>query len=350
MAATVLHVEDDPLTSELVRHAFESFGFRGEFLSAGGVADAVELITLRKREGRALDLILSDMQLPDGTGLDLLRSVKANPAWATMPVIFLSADRDPKTIAEAYTLGANCFLSKLPRSRSVFKELKSLYDCWFETAFLPPEAPVDPVRDLLAKAVSLRSRSADLCNRLARAFVREPEVLGFWLDRALSECNLANICAFLLSQSTRVPIDSLAAQRIAAMQSETERRLRDVDGQLRSRRAPTPDEAYAWDLDIIDAFDEGAFADGFASLFPIAPVAMRALKTRLVVQLRATGAQILAHAGEPALRERAQALLTDAERLRCAVDAEPDCLEAQNGDPRPVPERGTGDELRRLRS
>jgi hypothetical protein len=116
-----------------------------------------------------------------------------------MPVIFLSADRDPKTIAEAYTLGANCFLSKLPRSRSVFKELKSLYDCWFETAFLPPEAPVDPVRDLLAKAVSLRSRSADLCNRLARAFVREPEVLGFWLDRALSECNLANICAFLLS-------------------------------------------------------------------------------------------------------------------------------------------------------
>jgi hypothetical protein len=175
--------------------------------------------------------------------------------------------------------------------------------------------------NILARAVSLRSRVGDFCNRLARAFASNPEVMGFWLDRAVNEGNLANICAFLLSQSREVHADAVVTQRISAMQAETEQTLRVVEGRFQTRPTPSPDEGYAWYLDVADAFDEEAFADGLALLFPIAPVAARALKARIVVQFMDIGTYVQANAGDPSLRKRAQALLGIVERMQAPAAA-----------------------------
>ncbi len=76
---TILHVEDDPLLAHLVKMAFIRFGFQGDVLTAVSVNEALRLLA-RAENKRPLSLVVTDVQLPDGTGLDLIREVKTDPA------------------------------------------------------------------------------------------------------------------------------------------------------------------------------------------------------------------------------------------------------------------------------
>ncbi len=73
MNLAILHVEDDS--------AFSRFGFNGDMMNAGSLSAAVNLLDDRARDKKPLSLIISDMQLPDGTGLDVIREVKKHPIW-----------------------------------------------------------------------------------------------------------------------------------------------------------------------------------------------------------------------------------------------------------------------------
>src|SRR6185369_1831182 len=112
MELTILHVEDDPALAKLVGVAFKNFGFHGTMLVADRIGSALALLGERARHHQPVDLILSDMQLPDGTGLDVVREVRADPYWYLTPVLVLSSEMAPGVVNDAYALGANCYIPK----------------------------------------------------------------------------------------------------------------------------------------------------------------------------------------------------------------------------------------------
>ena len=59
-------------------------------------------------------VILQDLVMPDIDGLMLVRFFRANAATRDIPLIVLSTKEEPKTKAEAFALGANDYLVKLP--------------------------------------------------------------------------------------------------------------------------------------------------------------------------------------------------------------------------------------------
>lgn len=311
-ALTMLHVEDDPDLAWIIRIAFQDFGFSGPILTAETVKEAIGILNERENKQEHLSLILTDIGLPDGSGLDLVREIKTNPYWLMTPVIVLSGDRDPEVINAAYALGANCYLPKDPRGMNLVVSLENFYKCWLNVQ-LPQNAIRDRVQEALDRATGLRARTAEFYLNLARGSVEEPEA-RFWLDRALVEGNLSNLFAFFRDKLTEQDFPSGAIDRIISAQVQIANALITAEKHLEQTLSPDADLRYQWVLELIDAIDEEVFAEALACLFPKSPVATRALKARAAAQFKALGQHILERTREGELHQKAVSLL-DRSRL-----------------------------------
>ena len=109
----ILCVEDDEDSSGLMTTLFELLNYRVVIASTSAEA-------LRLSRSEAFDLYLLDSWLPDGTGTQLCQQIRSFD-WAT-PVLFLSADAYPQTQADAFSAGAQAYLTK-PVEPDVLKEM-----------------------------------------------------------------------------------------------------------------------------------------------------------------------------------------------------------------------------------
>lgn len=106
---TILVVDDEELLRNAIVFQFKREGFN--VLSASNGKEAFEIIKTTK-----VDAVVSDIQMPGGNGIDLLKDVKNYDA--NIPVlVFITAFADI-TEDEAYDLGANAIFSK-PFDRKV---------------------------------------------------------------------------------------------------------------------------------------------------------------------------------------------------------------------------------------
>ncbi len=103
--ARILFVDDDPLTLETLKRSVELFGHEAVLASSGEQAQTLIL-------EQPLDLILTDMMLPDTDGLSLVKNLKNNPRVSEVPVIMLSASPEIDASQAALDAGAEEFLAK----------------------------------------------------------------------------------------------------------------------------------------------------------------------------------------------------------------------------------------------
>lgn len=69
-------------------------------------------------------VILQDLVMPEISGLDLVRLFRQNPVTQNIPLIVLSSKEEPKIKAEAFALGANDYLVKLPDKMEVIARIR----------------------------------------------------------------------------------------------------------------------------------------------------------------------------------------------------------------------------------
>ena len=72
------------------------------------------------------DLLLLDVMMPRMDGLELCRFVRAEPAYADMKVIFLSAKSKEADVRAGYEAGANLYLPKPFSTRELVKKINEL--------------------------------------------------------------------------------------------------------------------------------------------------------------------------------------------------------------------------------
>jgi CheY-like chemotaxis protein len=319
---TVLHVEDDPLLAHLVKASFQRFGFTGDIITTASVRDAVRQLRDRSTNGKPVNLIISDMQLPDGTGLDLIREVKTDPAWRMTPVIVLSNRAGDGIVNDAYALGASSYIPKESLWSAADGSLHDIYRFWLECAKLPAQIRGDRLQEALERAISLRTRSAELYLRLARAFGREPEESAFWLHRALDEGNLSNLLAFFRNRVHEERASKDIIDRLDSMQAAVKDRLKSAEEQLTAARVPSRDLACQLALELVEALDEEVFAALLGILFPVSSVATPALKARASSQIKDLASHVRERTTDAELRRRADALLALSQRLAAGNERE----------------------------
>ncbi|MCV2885010.1 EAL domain-containing protein [Aestuariibacter sp. AA17] len=104
--AKLLVVEDDSVSSALIRESLKAYGYENLYL-AEDLASAHQLLAVNR-----FDLVLLDVGLPDGTGGDLLVSIRKRFSAVALPVIMISGDVSSTHIVNFLELGANDYISK----------------------------------------------------------------------------------------------------------------------------------------------------------------------------------------------------------------------------------------------
>lgn len=95
----LLVVDDEPHIGLVLRPYLEQLGYRVSF--ARSLADARAALGAAPPDG-----LLLDLHLPDGSGLDFLRDLRAAGATASLPVLVLTAEGEERVLREARRLGA----------------------------------------------------------------------------------------------------------------------------------------------------------------------------------------------------------------------------------------------------
>src|SRR5690606_39120962 len=116
-------VDDDPKIGELFATVLQRDGY-----AARPYTDARDLIELLDG-GDVPDLILTDLMMPEVTGIELIEEVRGRDL--TLPVIIMTAHSSVQTAVEAMRLGAFHYLQKpvnLEEMRALLEKALDLYD------------------------------------------------------------------------------------------------------------------------------------------------------------------------------------------------------------------------------
>ncbi|MEK0179978.1 MAG: response regulator [Oscillatoriales cyanobacterium] len=107
----ILVVEDQPFNQMLISEVLELEGYAVEMIADGsGMLDRISAASAAPE--LLPDLILMDIQLPDVDGFELMRRVKADPLWKSVPMIAVTAMAMPGDRDRCLEAGASDYLSK----------------------------------------------------------------------------------------------------------------------------------------------------------------------------------------------------------------------------------------------
>jgi len=101
----ILVIEDEPAVQTLLRKQLTANGYQVTVAQDG-------LDGLMKLESIKPDLVISDVMMPNLDGIEFVKAIKAHEGTQRIPVIFLTAKSDPRSMIEGINVGARFYVTK----------------------------------------------------------------------------------------------------------------------------------------------------------------------------------------------------------------------------------------------
>lgn len=138
----ILLVEDSPGDARLAREGLSQCKIHN---TLNVVDDGVKAMAFLNRQGEYAtaprpDLILLDLNLPRKDGRQVLREIKEDARFKTIPVVILTTSRADEDIHKTYSLHANCYVTKPLDLKQFLDVVRSIEDFWFTTVRLPAKS------------------------------------------------------------------------------------------------------------------------------------------------------------------------------------------------------------------
>ena len=102
----ILVADDEPHIGRIIKMKLEQGPFRVSLAYDG--QEALDIVN----DGEQIDLALLDLMMPKLSGLDVLRRIREQERFKSLPCIILTAGGDAKHERDALELGATQFLTK----------------------------------------------------------------------------------------------------------------------------------------------------------------------------------------------------------------------------------------------
>ena len=137
----ILLAEDDPKDVELTLTALHKHRIANRVIVVRDGASALDYLyrqgEFSNRDGDNPAVVLLDVKMPKVDGMEVLRRVKSDPQFKTIPTVILTSSREEHDLVEGYGLGANAYVVK-PVRFNEFVEAVSLLGVFWALVNQPP--------------------------------------------------------------------------------------------------------------------------------------------------------------------------------------------------------------------
>ena len=120
MNNNILVIEDEP---DIRKNLEYNLGREGFIVSSEASLNSAEK---KLQNNNDFSLILLDLMLPDGSGLDLCKKIKGNPETESIPIIILTAKDDEVDRVVGFELGADDYVTKPFSVRELILRIKAV--------------------------------------------------------------------------------------------------------------------------------------------------------------------------------------------------------------------------------
>lgn len=114
----ILVTDDSAINTKIVERILKNENF--EIVTALGGNEALEKIN-----SESFDLILLDIEMPDISGYDVCKQIRANPATKDIPVIFLTAKDDDASLLKGFEVGGQDYLTKPVKAAELLARVRT---------------------------------------------------------------------------------------------------------------------------------------------------------------------------------------------------------------------------------
>jgi len=104
--STVLFVEDSPTMRRIIANSLSKLGFSDVIEAENGV-DALEKI-----DGQQIDLVVTDWNMPEMNGADLVKKLRSMPEYDDVPIVMITTRGMKDDVITAMKLGVNAYVIK----------------------------------------------------------------------------------------------------------------------------------------------------------------------------------------------------------------------------------------------
>lgn len=118
----ILVVDDFSTMRRIVRNLLKELGFA----NVSEAEDGVDALNKLRSEGN-FEFVVSDWNMPNMTGIDLLRAIRGDAALKHLPVLMVTAEAKRENIIEAAQAGASGYVVKPFTAATLDEKLKKIF-------------------------------------------------------------------------------------------------------------------------------------------------------------------------------------------------------------------------------
>lgn len=140
---TILLAEDNPKDVELTLEALAEHNLANQVVV---VRDGVETMEYLRCEAKYKlrkpglpAVLLLDIKMPRMDGIEVLRTVRGDPALKILPIVILTSSREEQDLIKSYELGVNAYVVKPVDFKDFIQAVKEIGVFWAVINEAPPE-------------------------------------------------------------------------------------------------------------------------------------------------------------------------------------------------------------------
>jgi two-component system chemotaxis response regulator CheY len=119
MMGNILIVDDCSTTRKIIASYLKEAGYN-TITAANGVEAVEKLVTTK------VDFIITDLNMPQMDGIELLKWIRSNTTFKDLPLVILTTEQDDLIRAKGISIGASAFLTKPITKELLINEVREI--------------------------------------------------------------------------------------------------------------------------------------------------------------------------------------------------------------------------------